>query len=670
MIDIFGVNYNFRYKEKERYGTALGGFFIVLLIVLVFVMGIYYFIPFVNRKNYTIVYYTMNLAKTEEVNIFDSESNIAVGLNCDSSSKDYDIYDLIDLKSRFVQYEKFKDGTYGKVPKTIIVDKCEYSDFYNKFDDQFDYLGIKDFTCIKNKEFTIQGIYSDQVFSYYEFSAVAKNTSLDLIDKIDKFLYQNDCKLQFVYTDIIIDLDNYENPITQYLDEVFIQLNPTLFIKRNIFFRNQYFTNDNFLMFVFGDDEVPETKPLYSRYEEYALYKGFQREAEIEDFEYYSKLYIRADLKKTIIKRKYQKFMEFYADASSLLIAIYEILVVIFNYVDTFYAHHSLAQSMFFFKDLESEDSFNVFKKLKEINEIISITELQKGKNSELGSSLIQSKGSKGIKNAPPKKLESSQVKKEENNKNVKIYNSRKQPIENKNTKNSSNMKSKIYEESKINKANRQLNEKYDEKPSDYYNEEYDDNYEKYKMDRMRYKRNSSANMNFRKKDYDENQFNESIGTNMDEENSSETERPTRKRQKKLKVYNSFNIFEIIITQFFKCCMSKSMKIKNEANEKANSVLFSKMDINCYVRNMILFDIVNQTILNDKQRVIVNFLCRPVICYDKKSKAPLPEFYRKYREKDFNNFSEKIEELASQEKKENGEKKIISIANEQLKAFL
>ena len=86
------------------------------------------------------------------------------------------------------------------------------------------------------------------------------------------------------------------------------------------------------------------------------------------DFDYYSKVYLRADLKETVIKRKYQKFMEFYADASSLLIAIYEILVIIFNYVDTFYGHHSLAKNIFFFKELKDPNNFNIWKKTSQIS--------------------------------------------------------------------------------------------------------------------------------------------------------------------------------------------------------------------------------------------------------------------------------------------------------------
>ena len=73
MIDIFGITFTFRYKDKERYQTAIGGFIVLLFFILVVALVIYYFIPFVNRKNYTIVYYTMNLAETEEVYLLEDQ---------------------------------------------------------------------------------------------------------------------------------------------------------------------------------------------------------------------------------------------------------------------------------------------------------------------------------------------------------------------------------------------------------------------------------------------------------------------------------------------------------------------------------------------------------------------------------------------------------------------
>ena len=151
---------------------------------------------------------------------------------------------------------------------------------------------------------TIQGIYSNEIFSYFEFSILAKNKSDELLDEIERYLFNNDCKLNFAYTDIIIDLDNYKSPITEYLNQIFIQLNPALFIKRNIYYMNQYFTSDDDLMYIYGDLK-PEIKPLYSRYEEYSLYQGLNRkQTRPPKFEFFSKIYLSPGLSSKIFSSK------------------------------------------------------------------------------------------------------------------------------------------------------------------------------------------------------------------------------------------------------------------------------------------------------------------------------------------------------------------------------
>ena len=157
----------------------------------------------------------MNLAATEEVNLFQSESNFAVGVTCDANKKEkLSANDLLDLKSTYILYEKQKNGSSIKHTKNLNTHKCDYNDFYNKYDNQYDYLGISKYICLENKEDTIQGIFTDQIFSYFEFTVQAKNDSAAI--ELDRFLFENDCKFQIIYTDIIIDLINYKKPITQY----------------------------------------------------------------------------------------------------------------------------------------------------------------------------------------------------------------------------------------------------------------------------------------------------------------------------------------------------------------------------------------------------------------------------------------------------------------------
>ena len=663
-IDIFGINFTFKYREKEVYQTAMGGFIFFLFLIALIVMGIYYFIPFVNRKNYTIVYYTMNLASTEEVHLFSSESNIAYGLSCEENEDETKkIEDLLYLETKYVYFIKNLDGSYKKDPRNLVTKKCTYNDFYNKYNSQFDYLGLSNFECMQDKDMSVQGIYADQIFSYFEITAKSINASKELTDEIERFLLQNDCKFTFVYTDIIIDLDNYKNPTAQYLNEIFVQLNPTLFIKRNVYFINQDFSNDDYLMFVIGEEDAPVTMPLYSRYEEYGVYKGLNRfETHPDEYDHYSKIYIRADLRKVIINRKYQKFMEFYADSSSLLIAIYEILDIIISYINTFYGHHSIVRRIFFFKELKNGEQFDILRRANSIKDLVKQTDIQKT-NSQSTHSNPKLKEDKNLKNFPPKKT-LFRTQKSTKKENINIYNS-KDKIQKETNKNPSTYKIKISEDIKLNSISSEkkiIGNKYIGNNQD----DIKENYPKYKINALKRNSNENVLLNFANNDKKGFESNESIGTDV-EEISGGSEKLEHKKEK---IQNSFNIFEIVLSQFFCCFLCGNLKIKNDMNEKANKIIFKKMDVITYVRNMILFDLYNQNSLDDNKKNIINFLSRPIISIDKKVKHKFAEFYGNYREKDFNKFYDSVQELVKNPKKNEGEIGLISISNEHLKDFL
>ena len=656
-IDLFGITIAFKYKKRIKFQTPFGGFFLILFVILLFSLGIYYFIPFLDRKNYTIVYYTMNLASTEEVNLFASESNVAIGLTCEENDKEkLKVEDVLDLQSKYIIYNKNMDGKYYKDTYELSTHSCGYDDFYNKYDKQVDYLNLRQFKCIKDKNYLIQGVYADQIFSYFEFSVLAKNNSAELLNEIERFLFENDCKFNVVYTDIIIDLDNYKNPITQYLnDELFIQLNPTLFIKKNLFFMNQAFTNDDYLLFIIREGETLETKTLYSRYEEYALYKGFNRSLTKPDYyNYFSKVYLRADLKKTVIKRRYQKFMEFFADASSLLMAIYEILNIIFYFIYNFVAYYFLSKQIFFFKELNNENHFNISKKINHIQNLIYITDLSE-KHSDINLSDVNSKVSNLNKNSIHKKdelnnFETIKLKNEKNNE-INIYNNKNKFLDIKQIRYSSYSNDK------------DINDKFKAQSDEQSKAKFNVNYNKYCMNLMKI----NINRGDVNSDIDKNNYTESIGTNREDlSSSSEYERPKRKKR----IEYSFNIFEIIILLLFKCCKTKKISLKNDVNEKANNILFKKMDIVTYVRNMILFELINQVITNDDNKPIINFLSRPIISVNKKENNKYNEFYKNYKEKDFNKLSDNIIELMKKTKKGKKQIKLILLSHEQLRNFL
>jgi hypothetical protein len=137
------------------------------------------------------------------------------------------------------------------------------------------------------------------------------------------------------------------------------------------------------------------------------------------------------------------------------------------------------------------------------------------------------------------------------------------------------------------------------------------------------------------------NQMNEDIN-NINNINTLEKEENQNKikddilKQKESKL--SFNIFEIICVLIFPCCLIGQLKLKNFINEKALNILNSKLDIILYVRSMILFDIINKTILDESKRDIINFLSRPILSLNKNSFEEKDMFYENYKENDLDKF--------------------------------
>ena len=656
-LDVFGVPYSFKYRDKEKYTTALGGLFVVLFIAAALFMGIYYFIPFYNRKNYTTVYYTLTMAKTEVVNFGVSETAFAIGLNCWTGSDGTVAGDLFRIDHKYIYYKLEEE--YKKNTDMISTHQCTKADFYNRYDETFDGSSIYNYQCMDDTDRGIEGIFTSPIFSYYEFDVYAKNDSQALLDKITDYLTENDCKLQIYYSDNTVDISDYEEPIKSYVEAVFIQLNPTLSIRRNIYFMNQYLYDDNYLIWVFGDDDDARyIKTLFSRYEEYSLYQGTTRAKGSSDYTNYAKVYIRADTKRTDVKRKYQKVMEFYADASSLLIALYEVLIIIFNYINQFWAEQNLSKIIFFFKDLE-ESGLNVKKRGAQIQELLDITgaAASPSKTSQKNSSkellINRNDNSQNLKKKDSKDIDSLQEE-------VQIYNAKKGKNPDKREKENEKTKPTGKKSKAKNKGRNNENDYYDD---------YSDNYEKASSNYKGRESKSSFNIKYNMNMKNSNKY--KYNSKYDDYNESRTEYSNEGEEdfRPEKVKYDFNICEVLGSTVCRCCQSKELKVKYNLNQKANSILFSKLDIVLYVRNMILFDIINKTVLGTGIKDVINFLSRPIISLKGKEKNELQIFYHNYKPSDFDKFYNEIGELAQKSDKRNEEKLLISLTNKHLKSL-
>ena len=638
-IDIFGIPLTFRYKKKDKYSTSLGGLTIIIFCILALSFGIYYFIPFVKRQNLSIIYYTMNIPQTEQIKFKDSKAAFAIGLDCQTNGR-LKAEDVFNLDSSFIYYIKEMNGSFHKEKIHQSSHKCEYKDFYNNYNNSFDYLRLKNYQCLDNNDNILEGIYADRIFSYYEFSVTAINDTNETFNNIDEYLFENDCKLQIVYTDITIDLSNYKEPIKPFLNSFFIQLNPTLFIKRNVYFMNQYLYDDNSLIAVFNAAEQPDqTKTLFSRYEEYSLYIGLNREfVRPADYINYAKIYMRADLKKTEIKRTYQKITEFYADASSILVGVYEFLIIIISIINNFYAENSIIKKLFIFKGI-NDKHFNIKNKHQKINQLLSLPEknhtiIISRNNNNLRINQLSTKFTLDKKD---EKKEESSIKAPSTNRSQesRLFLSKHKTSKMKlNTKNS-------YAKDLIQKNNSQ------------------------KKDRKQIRFNTEAQ---NKNIYEVNNIEMNNLKTLEKEDEDNMSNNSKSKNINKNINYKFSLSEIISSLLCPCLISGNLKLKNEYNDKATQFLYNKLDIILYVRNMVLIDIINETILDEEKKHIINFLSRPLLYLDKKENNEI--FYQNYSEKDFDNFYDSYLELVHKTDKKNREKRLMTLSKQKLKEFV
>ena len=623
-LDFFGVPFSFRYNKKEKFTTPLGGFLIILFTIISLYLCFYNLMAFIDRDNFAIVYYTMNIPKTEGISLKSSNAALAFGYDCSSYGR-FKADDVFDIEVRYIAYSKTLLGEYVKDKQLLSTHSCRHGDFYNLHNNQFDYLNLPKYRCLDDNTHIIQGIWNDQIFTYYEISVLAKNQTKENLDNIEEYLFENDCKFQFFYTDITIDLYNYKHPIDPYLNGFFIQLNPTLFIKRNIYFMNQYLSDDDYLFGIIKNfDNNVKRESLFSRYEEYFLYLGLNRSITNPPNLYnYAKVYVRADTKKTDIRRSYQKLMEFYANTTSLLIGIFRKLIIIFNFINEFYAENSIIKRIFFLKEIDDNTHFNIFKMNKKIKELESLTDLSSVTDSNFDSFETTLKD---------------------------IFSIKKHEL-------------KTYD----NKSQKHIRINNDYRTNTFYilGDKNDSEFRKIKSINSGNDINSSSRANGEeRKDIPKNCI-----LNLNKEKISKENIKVENIQKKNLTF-TFNIFEIIISSFCKCCITKELTLKKNINNKATELLYNKLDIVTYIRNMILLDVINEILLGDDKKDIFNFISRPLLSIQKDEKYNNSQFYQHYNENDFNKFYNAISEIMQKSEKKEIEKNLIILVNKNLKEFL
>ena len=235
-FDFSSSPFTFTYNSSRTYSTICSGITLFLYIVAAILFLIGALVPLFKKENFTLHYYTMNLRKTDILDVHDKSASFAFGLDCRNENTTKEAEELLELYFGYVSRSHEFIQTIMNISQLHL---CKPEDFLGELSNYYESLGLKNYYCLNKNHtinYTLQGIFTDDIFEYFYIGLSSKNHSEEHHEKITTFLMQNDCKLQYYYTDVILDINDFKTPITYFMDSMFLQLNPQLYIKKNIYY--------------------------------------------------------------------------------------------------------------------------------------------------------------------------------------------------------------------------------------------------------------------------------------------------------------------------------------------------------------------------------------------------------------------------------------------------
>ena len=679
-FDIYGSNISFHYKGVEKYYSFTGGCLnLTFLFCSLFVLFIS-LSSFINKKNYYLIHYSHSLHQTDKISFSDYNSLFSFDIYCDDLEDQNEILNYFSFNVQYVNNYIDENGNHNQKKINISIHNCTKNDYYNQNENIIN-KNLNHF-CLDNINYTIEGIYSQEIFNYFMINVYSKNNSFDLYNNLEKFLLNKVCKINLNYLDTSIDVNNYKNPINHFFDNKFFFLKYSNIPHMNIYFKILNFESDNNL---FIDRASKKYYISFSKFELYELDNN--KEVNENENKVFANIFIRADQSRTIIKIKYEKFIDFLTNLISILGSLFFLLFIIISNLNKYYCKQAVMKRIFQFQNNKKSKSYNAvkflrnkvkfenikegtnmnkmdsqisFKSVKITNLIRNVNDLNilspKKKNNFISNSLITNgfRKEKNIYHTVNEKYPKLNLKfhTNTNNNNINFTNY----INNKNIFNFS-----IKNISNFNNNNEKINT-----PTLYDNSKDLLTYNNNTKNRIKIKKKSS----FHQKKVNKNEINNSLIENTKREENLESNNlilnininkneinntiDNNSNIKKEKINNNskneydltlpFTFCESILIFFFPCFSSKKLKMKYELFLIGQKKLFFQLDILNYLEKIQQVELCNYILLNPKDNKMIRFLAKPTInlnnskdiyeeiFYDKKNlNNDIDEIYKYYQ---------------------------------------
>jgi hypothetical protein len=372
LCDYFGVPFNFKFKDKEKYQSRFGGFVFIVFLFFSVVYFLLNFLQFFQRNVYTVNTSTKVVSPSPYENFTKLEFNFAFSLQWDNNTLlDEETLKLFDLSSNKVIYKNSKD----KIKTPLKFKNCTESDFYNKSIDQFHQLQLSQFNCLDSEDdLAIQGGFSDAIYEYIDIG-IFFSKNLDLKDestlkRLKDFFSQNQLKFSIYFLDTTIDVENSQSPISWYINTYVTYLDFTMLKKTNMDFSILKFSDDQNILL--NKPDKKENLQLGQK-QEYSASIPDRSIAPYDNNITLLKFFFRASPSITIIDRSYQKLTEFLANMGGLISNLLLVIFVVVTFFNKFWGEENILNKILKYKEhlkyKQNENYVQLSKNLRRVNE-------------------------------------------------------------------------------------------------------------------------------------------------------------------------------------------------------------------------------------------------------------------------------------------------------------
>ena len=307
-LDLFKTPIYFHMNSKTKIPSQLS--FYISLCIICFLSAFFFQSDLFAKKSPFSSIQTIATNSRPRIDFQNENMGVAVSL-----SDDYNVIindDSIYTWSMVNYYVNSNGDIIEEDRKTLGI--CNESDF-KTHGDAFKNIGLKDAICPTTGNFSVEGYWDEKYTRYLDIKLNKCNNSTSLIicksdEEIFKFF--QDKYMNIYFSDNIIDVNNFKNPINQIYKNKFYLMDSKISKKYTFNFKKVEFISDSGL--IFGDQTQVES----------FSFGNVDQDFMTDNLNWVGSMLLYSSSEIYVIERRYQKLQEVIANlgglANSLLI--------------------------------------------------------------------------------------------------------------------------------------------------------------------------------------------------------------------------------------------------------------------------------------------------------------------------------------------------------------